>query len=108
MTGYWKHNLDGMDYLSDSDYGALLTGYLGLKEAGVASLIRKMIDRGDYALAARVVRWGLRIHPQSTSLESLRQLAYVKLKEKYQFVNPFKLIIYSEQSGHETSQLKLD
>jgi len=107
MTGYWKHNLDGMDYLGDADYGNFLSGYLGYNETSTASLIRNMIERGDYALAARVVRWGLRSHPQSQELDSLRRLAYLKLKEKYQFMNPFKLIIYSEQSQNETLQLKL-
>ncbi len=107
MTGYWKYDLEGMDYLGDNDYGALLGGYLGLKENAVAALVRDMIDRGDYALAARVARWGRAAWPDSTETESLRRLAYLKLKEKYQFINPFKVIIYSEQSGDETPQLQL-
>lgn len=106
-TGYWKHNLDGMDYLGDSDYGNFLASYLGYNEAATASLVQNMIERGDYALAARVVRWGLRNYPQSQELDSLRRFAYLKLKEKYQFMNPFKMIIYSEHSQNETPQLTL-
>jgi hypothetical protein len=30
---------------------------------------------------------------------------FLKLKEKYQGINPFKFIIYSERIGHETPQL---
>jgi hypothetical protein len=107
MTGYWAHNLDGMDYLSDSDYAVLLSSYLSLSEDRIATIIQDMMNRGDYTLAARVAGWGLRDHPNSSQLDRLRRSAYVKLIEKYQFINPFKVIIYSEKSGHETPQLEL-
>ena len=107
MTGYWKHDLDGMDYLSNADFGVLLSGYLGLSEEQIVATLQEMMQHGDYALAARMAGWGLASHPGSADLEQLRRRAYVKLKEKYQFINPFKLIIYSEYGDHPTPQLAL-
>ncbi len=42
----------------------------------------------------------------SARVKHERRRAFLKLKEKYQFIDPFKFIIYSDLTGHETPQLR--
>jgi hypothetical protein len=39
-------------------------------------------------------------------LQELRKIAFLKQKEKYQELSPFKVIIYSESIQHGTPQLQ--
>jgi len=105
-VGYWQWDLTGMDYLSQDEYGALLTHYFGVSEKKMISAIEKMIQSGDYQLAVKTSTWALTQY-DSSELKALRKQAFLKLKEKYQFINPFKFIIYSEMAGDETPQLDL-
>ena len=45
-------------------------------------------------------------YPSSAKLQELRKIAFLKQKEKYQELNPFKVIIYSESIQHGTPQLQ--
>ncbi len=44
-------------------------------------------------------------YPDSTRLESMERLAYLKLTEKYQEFNPFKFIVYSGKGGLDLPQM---
>ncbi len=66
-----------------------------------------MLSGGDYVLAQKAASWGLEVHPSSQKLEWLHRQAILKLKEKYQQINPFKFIIYSEIAGDGTGQLEI-
>jgi glyoxylase-like metal-dependent hydrolase (beta-lactamase superfamily II) len=105
-VGYWEWDLAGMDHLSAEEHGAALTRYLGLSEPRLAEAVGEMLANGDYHLAARIAGWALTQFPESADLTALRTRAFLKLKEKYQFINPFKLIVYSEVAGDETPQLE--
>jgi hypothetical protein len=65
-----------------------------------------MLASGDHALAARTTTWALTQYPSSAKLQELRKVAFLKLKEKYQELNPFKVIVYSETIQHGTPQLQ--
>jgi len=106
-TGYWHSDLTGMDYLNAEDYGALLSHYLELSEKEIQSAMENMMANGDHYLAARTAMWAVQVYPESNALRRLKNKTFIKLKVKYQFFDPFKTIIFSEMSGHETPQLIL-
>jgi hypothetical protein len=65
-----------------------------------------MLESGDHALAARTTTWALTQYPSSAKLQELRKMAFLKQKEKYQELSPFKVIVYSESIQHGTPQLQ--
>ncbi len=65
-----------------------------------------MLSSGDHELGARTTTWALTQYPSNKKLQELKELAFLKLKEKYQEFNPFKFIIYSQSIHHETPQLQ--
>jgi len=71
------------------------------------SAIEKMVQSGDYELALKASTWALTQY-DSSEINALRKQTFLKLKEKYQFTNPFKFLIYSEMAGDETPQLDLE
>lgn len=105
-VGYWHPDMQGMDHLNHEEFGALLGHYLNLSDTQLARAIERMVNSGDHELAARTATWALTQYPSSEALREAKQLAFLRLKEKYQEFNPFKFIIYSEQIGHETPQLE--
>ena len=105
-VGYWQPGLAGMDHLSRSEMGTLLTRYLGLSEDDVADAVEKMAAAGDYDLAARTLTWTTAGRAPGERLERVRQTVFSKLREKYQEINPFKFIIYSETVGSELAALE--
>ena len=106
-VGYWQWDLTGMDHLTQKEYGALLTHYFGLSEKNIISALEKMMQSGDYELALKTSTWALTQY-DSSEIKALREQTFLKLKEKYQFANPFKFFIYSELAENETPQLDLE
>lgn len=104
-SGYWRNGLDGLDALSDRDIGQALADYLGASDSQIAAAAERMIADGKIELAARMLRWGQAKFPDSEKLSAARQLAYLKLADKYQQFNPFKFIIYSNQIHYPIQQI---
>ena len=96
-VGYWQPDLEGVDYLSAGDRGALLVDYLGVSESRLAGAVRRMIADGNYELAAEALDWTKGRFPRSHSLSELEQQVYFKLCEKYQGFSPFKFIVYTDR-----------
>ncbi|MGH8487612.1 MAG: MBL fold metallo-hydrolase [Gammaproteobacteria bacterium] len=99
--GYWQPDLQGMDHLSQEEFGSLLTRYFELSEQELASAIEKMLSRGDHELGARTTTWALTQYPSNKKLQELKALAFLKLKEKYQSSIPS-----SSLSTHSLSIMK--
>jgi glyoxylase-like metal-dependent hydrolase (beta-lactamase superfamily II) len=104
-SGYWQNGLHGMDVLTDADHGAALVDYLGLSDTQIASAAQHMIKDGRHELAAAVLGWAQARQPDSAALAGARRLAYIKLMEKYQEFNPFKLIVYGAQADQTVPQV---
>jgi glyoxylase-like metal-dependent hydrolase (beta-lactamase superfamily II) len=104
-SGYWQHGLHGLDALTDADHGVALVDYLGLSDAQIAAAAQRMIKDGRHELAAAVLKWAQARHPDSQTLATPRALAHVKLMEKYQEFNPFKLFIYGAQADQAIPQV---
>jgi glyoxylase-like metal-dependent hydrolase (beta-lactamase superfamily II) len=94
-VGYWQPDLEGVDYLSAADRGALLVDYLGVSESRLADAVRRMIADGNYELAAKALEWTRGRFPESRPLSELERQVYFKLAEKYQGYSPFKYIVYT-------------
>jgi glyoxylase-like metal-dependent hydrolase (beta-lactamase superfamily II) len=104
-SGYWQNGLHGLDALTEADKGAALTDYLGVSDAQIASAAQQMIKDGRHELAAAMLGWAQARHPGSEALATPRKLAYVKLMEKYQEFNPFKVIVYGGQADQALPQI---
>ena len=104
-VGYWQPELGGMDHLSPRELGGMLSDYLGVSPEELAEAAEAMAASGDHELAARALVWARARHPRDERLRTAERAVFLKLKEKYQELNPFKFIIYSERIGHETAQL---
>ena len=65
-----------------------------------------MIRDGRHELAANYLRWAQTKLPDSPRLNESRRLAYLKLMEKYQEFNPFKLIVYAGEINQPVVQIR--
>lgn len=104
-TGYWQDNLDGMDSLTHRDIGTVLSNYLDISEPQMALAVQRLMADGRHEAALKLVDWGRAVYAESVELEALRVSALIGLREKHQFTNPFKFLIYSEEAGIATPQL---
>lgn len=98
--GYWQPGLRGVDQLNENELGLLLTHYFGLSDTDIAEGIEKMLQAGDFELAAKGVGWSLTQYPSSQILKTQKKAVFLKLKEKYQEYSPFKFILYSGAINH--------
>jgi glyoxylase-like metal-dependent hydrolase (beta-lactamase superfamily II) len=104
-SGYWENGLHGLDALTDADHGAVLVDYFGLSDTQLAAAAERMISDGRHELAANYLRWGHARLPDSPQLNVARRLAYLKLMDKYQEFNPFKLIVYGGEINQPIVQI---
>jgi hypothetical protein len=107
-VGYWQPDLEGMDYVGDADRGSMLVDYLAVSEKQLADAVDRMIADGRAELAASALRWAKNRFPRSEALDRSERLVYLKLMEKYQEFNPFKVIVYAGQIGMQLPQMGPD
>ncbi|MDI3464027.1 MAG: hypothetical protein OJF50_002848 [Nitrospira sp.] len=105
-SGYWQNGLRGLDMLTDADHGAALVDYFGISDSQLAAAAERMMKDGRHELAANYLRWARTKLPDSPRLNESRRLAYLKLMEKYQEFNPFKLIVYAGEINQPVVQIK--
>ncbi len=105
-VGYWGPQLQGVDCLTDGNIGAAFTHYLRLSEEDIAAAAERMMLGGDHELAGQVVDWALTRYPGSPALTQAKQKAFLKLKEKWQLIIPFKFVMYSEHIDNPTPQIR--
>ena len=98
-TGYWKPDGEGMEVLAPQEWAVALDLLGGEKEEAFVRSAQGLLDRRDAALALKLTDLGLLNYPTSQTLMHLRRQALDRLREKYQQLNPFKFIIYSEWAG---------
>jgi glyoxylase-like metal-dependent hydrolase (beta-lactamase superfamily II) len=98
-SGYWKPDGEGMEVVAPREWGAVLNMLAGERESAFVRTARSLLDRGDQALALKLVDLGLVSYPASDALAGLRRQALEGLRARHQQLNPFKFIIYSEWAG---------
>jgi glyoxylase-like metal-dependent hydrolase (beta-lactamase superfamily II) len=107
-VGYWQPDMQGVDYVSRADRGALLVDYLGVSEGQLVAATKRLIADGRYELAATALDWAKDRFPASQPIQEQKRLIYLKLMEKYQAFNPFKFILYSWKMDEQPTQPGLD
>jgi hypothetical protein len=100
-TGYWKPDGEGMEVFAPKEWAAALDLLSDGKEEAFVRSAQALLDRQDDALALKLTDLGLLNYSTSQTLTNLRRQALDRLREKYQQLNPFKFIIYSEWAGAE-------
>ncbi|MGR3221178.1 MAG: MBL fold metallo-hydrolase, partial [Candidatus Anammoxibacter sp.] len=105
--GYWDNNLQGVDHLSKKEFGAALVHYLNITENELAIAIENMVANGDHELAGWLSELAITQFPESVKLKEQHKAAFIKLKERYQEISPFKFFLYSDVINDDTSQLEL-
>lgn len=95
-VGVWGPDLQGVDYVGAAENANLLSVYLDLSAAELATSIERMVANGDYALALKVLQWSKLAYNRDLELARLNRTVLERLKEKYQFLSPFKFFLYSE------------
>ncbi len=98
-TGYWKPDGEGLEVFAAGEWAAALDLLGGSREEAFVRTARALLDRSDPALAFKLADLGLVRYPASRTLIAVRRQALDRLREKYQQLNPFKFIIYSELAG---------
>jgi glyoxylase-like metal-dependent hydrolase (beta-lactamase superfamily II) len=105
-TGYWKPDGEGMEVFAPNEWAAALDLLGGKQEEAFVRSAKLLLDRSDDALALKLTDLGLLNYPTSQALTNLRRQALDRLREKYQQLNPFKFIIYSEWAGAELPRVE--
>jgi len=100
-TGYWKPDGEGLELFAPKEWASALNLLGGEREDAFARSAKALLDHRDYAMALQLAGLGLLNYPTSRALTDLRRQALDRLREKYQQINPFKFIIYSEMAGAE-------
>ena len=100
-SGYWRPNGDGMEVFTRDEWAAALDLVAGDRPEPFAAAARRLLDHDDLALALRVLDLSLLRYPDSRALVELRAEALARLRERYQALNPFKFIVYSDMAGAE-------
>lgn len=101
QVGIWGPDLQGVDYLGNIEFDHLFGFYLNLSQNQLADAIARMIDHGDYSLALKVLQWSESRIGDHKKLQNQKRIVLEKLKEKYQFLSPFKFFLYSDLQGSD-------
>jgi len=106
-TGYWGKHLRSVDYLTNQELGSIFSRYLGLSPEQIAVAADRMLANGDLELAGRTVDWALTQFPDSEVLRQASHKTFQLLKQKWQLINVFKLVMYSEHIRDPLPQLPM-
>jgi glyoxylase-like metal-dependent hydrolase (beta-lactamase superfamily II) len=101
-VGYWQADLTGLDHLTTSGSSAGLIEYAGLSEKDTLRAAQNMIADGKYDLAVSTLDGAVVHFGRSDAIAAAERLAYSKLMERYQNIDPFKFILYSAKAGERT------
>jgi glyoxylase-like metal-dependent hydrolase (beta-lactamase superfamily II) len=104
-TGYWQADGEGVEQVAPAEWAAALKLLAGGREDAFAASAGVLLDQHDDVLAHRLLELGLLAFPESRALAELRRRALDQLRERYQQLNPFKFIAYSEWAGAELPPL---
>ena len=106
MVGIWQENKtgkepEGLDTITAVEYGRMMDSYFGLSEDQVVRGLEKMLKGGDIELALQMAVAAELSFPESQPIADLRIQAADLLRGSYQFLDPFKFVVYTEMAGRE-------
>jgi glyoxylase-like metal-dependent hydrolase (beta-lactamase superfamily II) len=98
-TGYWAMNGGGLELATRGELGAALDLVADHDPAKIASAAAHLLRGGDFALAARLAELGLAAHPHDIELGRVQRAARLKLLERSERWDFFKLTVYAQQTA---------
>ena len=104
-TGYWEPGGDGLTLITEHQWADALDLLADQDPERWGEVVSGLVARGDLELAWRLAERGAKAHPEDPTLEALRVRALGGLRQKYQQVNPFKFIVFSEFADRPTQPL---
>lgn len=105
--GRWATHADGLTVFTRGEWGAVLDS---LAEHDVTRLVRlldELLANGDAAMAYEIVEAVGARHPKERSLDERRDRAVTQLRERYQSMDPFRSIVYSEEGRRPLSPVQV-
>jgi glyoxylase-like metal-dependent hydrolase (beta-lactamase superfamily II) len=98
-AGYWQNDGGGMEPHTRAEWAAVLDRFGDGSDGPFVRVAEDLLARGDGPLALEVAEMGLLRHPSSERLRLGRTKALSMLIERYNPVDPFRFIIYSQWAG---------
>jgi glyoxylase-like metal-dependent hydrolase (beta-lactamase superfamily II) len=95
-AGRWAADGEGLNRFTKQEWGAALDLMAGGSAVRIAQAVDDLASRGDAPIAYEIVTAALAKHPDSVDLLGSRARVLMQLRERYQFINPFRFIVYSE------------
>jgi glyoxylase-like metal-dependent hydrolase (beta-lactamase superfamily II) len=94
-AGYWHPRGDGVEQFTPAELAAAADLLGGGTAAAFAAAGAELTQRGEHALALRILDLGLLSHPGLPELLDLRRSVLHRLVERHQLLNPFKFAYYA-------------
>jgi glyoxylase-like metal-dependent hydrolase (beta-lactamase superfamily II) len=94
--GRWAANTEGLNLFTRREWGAVLDSLAGHDVNRVVGLLDDLLANGDAAMAYEIVEAVASQHPDQRALNERRDRAVTQLRERYQSIDPFRSIVYSE------------
>ena len=98
-AGYWQADGEGIDSFTRGEWAAVLDRFGDGGDDPFVRVSEDLLARGDAPLALSVTEMGLLRHPSSERLQSGRKRALSMLIERYNPIDPFRFIVYSQWAG---------
>lgn len=100
-VGYWNADGEGVDPVTLEELAGAIDLVGGQTAGAFIGASKRLLNRGDHVLAARVARLGSLRYPKDTELNEIYGQALDHLRDRNHLINPFKFMIYSEMGGKE-------
>jgi glyoxylase-like metal-dependent hydrolase (beta-lactamase superfamily II) len=95
--GRWAAHAEGMNLFTRREWATVLDALAGHHPERFAAVLDALLANGDAAMAYEIAEAAVSRYPTDRRLLERRLLAIVQLRERYQTIDPFRSIIYSEQ-----------
>jgi hypothetical protein len=98
-AGRWAAHGEGVNLFTRREWGAVLDALAEHDPERIVRLLDELLANGDTAMAFEIVEAVAVRHPNDRRLQERRDRAVVKLRERYQAIDAFRSIVYSEEGG---------
>jgi glyoxylase-like metal-dependent hydrolase (beta-lactamase superfamily II) len=105
--GRWAAHAEGVNLFTRREWGAVLDALAGHDPERLGRLLDELLANGDTAMAYEIVEAVSALHPGDPRLRERRDRAVVQLRERYQAIDPFRSIVYSEEGGRPLTPVVL-
>ena len=105
-TGYWQKDLEGLETIPPRVWSKAIDHIAGGRAKAWTSALSRLLEAGDIAVAWRLSEFALIQYPKNRELLNLRLRALHALRKRYQTLDPFKFIVYSELARIENPAIE--